>query len=204
MRLVVVIATVTSLDALARSEPVNAILGWLSAGVIAFAAVESALTGALLWAGVALLIAVVAALPPVLSGDGTVMVPWTLLLVAAAAVVVRAVGLYPEIAGYVAIAALALVAVVELDAFTSVEMSRRFAVAFAAMTTLAVQALWTIAQYASDLWLATDFLTTQRELQVDIVAVTAVAVVMGAAFQWYFARFEHIGSHEHSVVSRSP
>ncbi|NHN47943.1 hypothetical protein G9464_10080 [Halostella sp. JP-L12] len=193
-----------SLDALTRSEPVNAALSWLFASVVVLAAVESVFTAAYLWAGFAFLVAAVTAVPPLLSGDWTMVVPWPLPLVAAAAAAARAVGLYPEIAGYVAVAALALVAVVELDAFTSVEMSRRFAVAFAAMTTLAVQALWTVAQFASDVWLGTDFLTTQRELQVDIVAVTVVAVVMGAAFQWYFARFEHAGSHEHPTVTRSP
>jgi hypothetical protein len=76
-------------------------------------------------------------------------------------------------------------------------MTRRFAVAFAVLTTLAVQALWTVAQYASDLWLGTDLLTSQTELQVDVVLVTVVGLTMGVAFEWYFARVERVGSYRH-------
>ena len=190
-----------SLDALVHSEPVNAIIGWSLAGVMAFGVAESVFTNALLWSGFALLIVVVTAIPPWLTGDWTVMVPWPLLLIGATAVLVRALGTYVEIAGYFAVATLALIAVVELDAFTPVEMSRRFAVAFAVLTTLAIQGLWTIAQYYSDLWLQTEFLRSQRELQLDIVIVTGVGIAMGVVFEWYFERFEHAGSQKRPTVS---
>ena len=124
------------------------------------------------------------------------MVPWPLVSIAVIAVLCGSAGFFPEIAGYVAIAALALLVAVELDVFTTVEMSRRFTVAFAVLTTLAVQGLWIIAQYYSDLWLGTDFLTTQTELQVDIVLVTLVGLAMGMIFEWYFARIQHVGSYK--------
>lgn len=129
------------------------------------------------------------------------MAPWPLLLMSALAVLSGSIGFASEIAGYVAVAALALLTAVEIDAFTAVEMSRRFAVAFAVLTTLAVQGLWIIAQYYSDLWLETDFLTTQTELQVDIVLVTFVGLAMGTLFEWYFARVEHVGSYKHPTTS---
>ena len=49
------------------------------------------------------------------------MVPWPLPLVGAAAMIIWMLGIYGEIAGYLAIATLALIVVIELDAFTSVE-----------------------------------------------------------------------------------
>lgn len=191
------------LNALAHSEPVNALLGWLFTGIVALAVIESILTNALLWGGFAFLIVVITVFPPLVTGDWTVMVPWPLLFLAATAVLVRAAGLYPEVAGYLAIAALALIVVVELDALTPVEMSRRFAIGFATLTTLAIQGIWTIAQYYSDLWLGTGFLHSQRELQVDIVIVTAVGIALGLAFEWYFDQVEHIGSHKRPVGSDS-
>ncbi|WP_207592578.1 hypothetical protein [Halomontanus rarus] len=181
-------------NALVHDESVNAIIGWTVTGVVALAVVQSVLTNALLWAGFVSLIVVVTVLPPWSSGDWTVMVPWPLLLVAAVAALVRAFDMYLEIAGYVAVATLALVAVVELEAFTSVEMSRRFAVAFAALSTLAIQGLWTIAQYYSDLWFGTEFLRSQRELQLDIVFVTVIGISLSVVFGWYFDRVEHVGS----------
>lgn len=192
---------VAPFNVLVHSESVNAIIGWVLTGVVALAIVESVFTDAPLWGGFASLIVAVTVLPPWLSGDWTVMVPWPLLLVATAAVLVRAFDIYLEIAGYFAVATLALIAVIELDAFTPVEMSRRFAVAFAALSTLAIQGLWTIAQYASDLWFGTEFLRSQRELQLDIVIVTIIGIAMGAAFNWYFDRVEHAGSSKHPRIS---
>ena len=183
------------LDALARSAPVNAAFGWLSVAIAGVAAVQSLRGGALPWAVFTGLLLVVSLLPPVWTRDWSVMAPWPLLAVAAVAALVGGAGVRPEVAGYFVVAGLALLTAVELDAFTDVEMSRRFAVAFAVLTTLAVQGLWVVAQYYSDLWLGTGFLHTQRELQVDIVVVTAVGLAMGAAFEWYFARVDHVGSH---------
>lgn len=80
-------------------------------------------------------------------------------------------------------------------------MTRRFAVAFAALMTLAVQGVWTIAQYYSDRWLGTAFLHSQRELQLDIVIVTAIGITMSVVFEWYFEKVEHVGSHTSPIGS---
>lgn len=184
------------LDALARDETVNAGLGWLSVALVAFTALRSTVAGELLWAGFAVVLLVASALPALWTRDWRVLPPWPLLLVAAVGALLGGFGVAPEAAGYVIVAGLALLTAVEIDAFTGVEMSRRFAVVFAVLSTLAVQGLWVIAQYYSDLWLDTGFLSSQRELQVDIVVVTVVGLAMGAAFEWYFDRVEHVGSRE--------
>lgn len=187
--------------ALARDERLNAVLSWLLVGVLVVAILASLYTGATLWAGLTLVVAGAAVAPAAVTREWTVMVPWPLLALAAVAALVRATGRYPELAGYLAVATLALVGVAELDAFTSVEMSRRFAVGFAALTTLALQACWTVAQYGSDLWLGTMFLRSQRELQWDMVLVSVVSIVVAAGFQWYVGRTEHVGSPARPVGS---
>lgn len=189
------------LDALVHSDRVNALLGWVSVGGVALAVVYSVLAGVLPWAGFACTVLVVVVLPPAWTGRWSVMAPWPLILIAAVAVLVGGLGVSMEVAGYVAVAALALLTAVELDAFTSVEMSRRFAVGFSVLTTLAVQGLWTIAQYYSDRWLGSEFLTSQTELQVDIVLVTLVGLAMGLLFEWYFARVEHVGSYRRPTAA---
>ncbi len=161
-------------------------------------AVESILTGDLLWGGFSLLLAAVASLPALTTRDWLAMVPWPLPFSAAVAVIARATELSTETAGYLGVATLALLVVVELDVFTSVELGRRFAVAFGVLTTMAVEALWIVAQFYSDRWLGTDFLTTQTELQEDIVIVTVVGFALGALFFWYFERVESAGAVERS------
>lgn len=182
------------LRALVHDERTNAVVGWALVGAVALVAVERLLAGELLWAAFLALFAVVAAAPALATGEWTVMVPWPLLAVGAGASVVRSAGVAPETAGFAVVAMFALVGVFELDTFTPVDMSRRFAVGFAVMTTMAVQAVWTVAQFYADRWLGTDYLHTQVELQWDIVAVTVVALVAGGFFVWYFDRFEHVGS----------
>ena len=188
-------------DALVRNEKVNAAAGWLLLCVVGLAALEGLLTDAVLWGGFVALVVAVAALPPLSAGEWTVMVPWPILLLAAVGAVTGSLGLYPEAAGYLTVSALALLLVIELDAFTQVDMTRRFAVAFAALTTMAVQGFWMVAQFYSDAWLGTEFLRSQTELQWDIVAASVVGIVVGAVFVWYFDHVDHAGSRGHPALA---
>ena len=184
------------LKSLVRDEEVNAVLGWATTSIIALAAIESYLTDAYLWGSLAVLTISVVALPAVVTSRLTAMVSWPIPFVAAVAMVLHAFELSPDVTGYVAIGTIALMLVVELDVYTEVELSRRFAVVFATMTTMSLQAFWIIAQYYSDQWLGTAFLRSQTELQWDIVYVTAVGIALGVLAEWYFDQFEPVGSFE--------
>jgi len=184
------------LKSLVRDEEVNAVLGWATTSIIALAAIESYLTDAYLWGSLAVLTISVVALPAVVTSRLTAMVSWPIPFVAAVAMVLHAFEFSPDVTGYVAIGTIALMLVVELDVYTEVELSRRFAVVFATMTTMSLQAVWIIAQYYSDQWLGTAFLRSQTELQWDIVYVTAVGIALGVLAEWYFDQFEPVGSFE--------
>jgi glucan phosphoethanolaminetransferase (alkaline phosphatase superfamily) len=159
---------------------------------------ESFLSNAVVWGVFSLFAVAIASLPAITNRDWTALVSWPLLTTMAIAVTARALGLYSEIAGHLTIAMLALIAVVELTTFTTVELSRRFAIAFAVLTTMAVQALWIVVQFYSDRWLGTGFLSTQTELQRDILFVTLVGLVVGVVCERYFAWFKPIGAIEPS------
>lgn len=183
-------------------ERVTAVVGWVLIGVVALAAVESFLTGSVLWGLLSSVFVAVAALPALANREWTAMAPWVLLLVATAAVVSRAAELHSEAAGFVAIATLATLVVVEFEAFTSVAFGRWFALSFAVMTALALHSLWIIAQFCSDAWLGTTFLSTQTELQEDIVLVTVVALAVCGPLYWYFVRFEPAGTRNRAAGHR--
>lgn len=181
------------LERLVHDERTNAVIGWLLTGIVAIGGLESLFSGVPFWGAFELFVAAVATAPAVATRDWTAIVSWPLLAVAAFAAIASSPGFPSETAAYLAVAALALIIVVELEAFTSVELSRRFAVFFAVLTTMAIQGLWTVAQFYSDRWLGTDYLHTQTELQWDFVVVTVVGLALGALFQWYVARFEPAG-----------
>jgi hypothetical protein len=89
---------------------------------------------------------------------------------------------------YVAVAALALVVAVDLDAFTDVEMTPDFAVAFVVVVTMAAAGLWTILQYASDVYLGTALLGDQTAVMWHLVVATVIGLVAGVAFELYVRR----------------
>ncbi|WP_408958773.1 hypothetical protein [Natrinema sp. 74] len=191
------------LEALAPDERVNAAVGWLLTGVVALDGVKNAVGALPLWGGFELIIVAVTAGPALVTRDWTAMVPWPLLSVAAVAVIAGAGGVSFETVAYLAVATLALVIVVELEAFSSVDLSRRFAVFFGVLLTMALQALWTVVQFYSDRWLGTEYLRTQTELQWDFVIVTAVGLALGVLFRWYFSRFELAGTVSHRTTNGS-
>lgn len=173
---------------------VHAVVGWGLISVVALGAAASTFTGPLLWSGFALSIAVAASLPALVRRDWTVTLPWPLLAAAALATLARVAGVYREGAAYLAIVVLALIVVIELDVFTPVTFSRRFAVVFSVMVTMALQGVWIIAQALSDRWLGSTLLSTQAELQWDIVLVTVLSVIVGVLYHWYAIRFDATGS----------
>ncbi|MDG5776800.1 hypothetical protein VB773_22850 [Haloarculaceae archaeon H-GB2-1] len=173
-----------SVEVLLEDEGANALVGWFAIGTMLLVAGLSVRWTAYLWGCFAVVTAVTAALPPIATRDWKCMVPWSLLVAAAAALLAGAVWPVVEMASFVVITLLAVLVVAEVVAFTPVEMSVRFAVAFAVLTALAVEAVWAVGQYYSDLWWETTFLQSQTELQWDFVLVTVVALVIGSIVRW--------------------
>lgn len=178
-----------SLTGVIDDERVNAALSWVIVAALAFAVVESLLTDALLWAGLAAITAALAAVPPIHSGDPRTMVSWEVLLLAAVPLVGRSLGVVTQIATYLAVATLALLIAVEIDTFSSASMTPRFAVGFVVATTMAVASVWMIAQFASDSLLGTSTLPGQSRLMWDLILATAVGLGAGVLFEVYFRRY---------------
>lgn len=168
----------------------RAVTGWTLIAVSALAAVITMVVGSPIWGAFVLTVAIVASLPALARRDWTAMVPWPLLAILAIGALSKGAGVYEETAGYLVIVALALIVVIELDTFTPVELSRRFAVVFGVMTAMAVEGLWIVVQFISDRYLGTGLLRSQVELQWDIVVVTVVAMTIGVLYRLYESRFD--------------
>ena len=166
----------------------NAYAGWALLGVLAVVVGENLLDGDLLWAGLALSAGVLVALPALFTRDRETMPPWEVVALVVLPVVVRSLvtGQIVQLATYLSVAALALLVAVELDAFTSVEMTASFAVAFVVVVTMAAAGTWAVVQWYSDQWLGTHFLTTPDALMWDLVGASLTGVVAGALFGLHF------------------
>lgn len=168
--------------------PANAILSWIVLAVLLAVASGHAAAGDLLWAGHAVSVVGIALIPPLVTRRASQIVTWEVLAIAAGPAVAWSVGFQVGPVAYVAVAALALVVAVELDAFTGVELSPRFAVGFVVIVTMAVAGLWTIARYASDQYAGTTFLASEQALMWDLVGATAVGLAAGVVFELYVRR----------------
>lgn len=174
--------------ALLGDRSVNAALAWLSTGLLVVAAAALLAAGEWLWPVFALLTIGVVLLPPVLTRDLATTMPGELVALVALPALFRAAGLFLQVTPSVAIAGLALLVVLALDDFTSLEMAPRFAVVFVVITTMAFAGAWAIAEFAADVLLGTDFVGGQREMNLNLLTATIVGVIAGLVCEAYFRR----------------
>jgi hypothetical protein len=186
-------------EQLLRDARLNATLAWAITGVVGLVAVEGFLTGDVLWGSFALAVLALVVVPPLAFFSPRTMLPWEVLLLACLPILGRAfatLDVSSRIATYLSVAALALVIAVELHTFTSVRMSPSFAVAFVAITTMAVAGVWAWARWAADIWLGTTFLeglghdeeAIERAIMLEFVASFIAGIVAGLFFEFYVRR----------------
>jgi len=186
-----------------ETERVNAALGWGLVGLVTAVALASLSHADLAWTAFCVGVGGLAVVPPLRFRDPRVMLPWEVLLVAFLPVLGHVLAtwwLTTDVSTYLSVAALALVASVELDLFTSVRMTDAVAGFFVVVTTMAVAGLWAIAQWLSDVYLGTTLVYVARPitpaveaasltaLMWDLVAATGCGLLGCALFVLYFRR----------------
>ena len=187
------------LDGLVGDARTNAVLAWLLVLFVLVVAVLNAATGRLLWAGFAGTVACLALVVPAGYRDVRVMLPWEVLALASLPLLGRTFATVPvtsDLATYLSVAAIALVVAVELQVFTPVRMTPRFAVGFVVVATLATAGAWAVARFALDSLFGTRFLidpalteaAIEEHLMLEFVYSTAAGVLAGGVFEWYFRR----------------
>jgi hypothetical protein len=184
---------------LLRDKQLNALVGWIIVAVLFGVATTSLLEGNLLWTVFAATVTVLAVLPPVMLVNRYAMLPWEILLLAALPVVGRLFATVPvtgNLASYLSVAAIALIIAVELQMFTPVRMTPRFAVVFVAIATMAAAGGWAVLRWGADVLLGTTFVLdpalTEHEIEEalmwEFVASTIAGVGAGLVFAFYVRR----------------
>jgi len=178
------------LSRLFRSGRTNALISWVLVGVLALVLVESLIDFDRQWIVFVTATAVIVLVPPIAHRDWRVMLPWELLVFALFPVLVRGLlgGEVGTFATYLAVAGLALLVTVELHMFTELRLTHWFAVALVVMTTMAVEAAWTMVRWNMDNQLGTNFLTTNEALMIEWIYVALAGLVAGILFDSYFRR----------------
>jgi len=167
-----------------------------------------------LWGGLAVLVAVVAVLPAVRTLRPAHVGLWPLTLLATGAPLVRAVGtatvlgalraagaaagvaveldaagavaFVATFADAVALAALALLAVAQVQTFSRLQLTVDFAAVVVAATTVGLTGLWAVVRWTGAQYLGTPFPPTNVALMWEFAAAAAAAVVAAGALTPYF------------------
>lgn len=192
-------------EKLFRNTWLNTVLAWLFVGVLLGVWLDSIVDLDFLWIVFVTATGVIVLLPPTVYRDTHAMLPWELLVLALAPILVR--GLFGGDLGtfgyYLSVAALALLVVVELHMFTELELTHWFAVVLVVQTTLAAVAASTMLRFAMDVHLGTNFLSTNEALMDEWVSVTLAGVIGGLLFDAYFKdRDRQLASLLRGVIRR--
>ncbi len=184
---------------LLRTRRVNAANGWLVVALLAAVVVGSTFGGRPLWALFAATVAGLALLPPVVYRSVEAMLPWEILLLAALPVVGRVFATVPvtgNLANYLSVAAIALIIAIELQLFTTVRMTARFAVLFVGVMTMGTAGVWAVVRWVADQTIGTTFIldpalsehAIEEALMWEFVASTIAGVGAGIVFAVYVSR----------------
>ena len=169
----------------------NAIAAWALVACVAVGATRSAADGDFLWACLGGTAVVVALVPVAAYRLPEAMLPWEVVLFAAVPFVGHSFGLVARpVATFFVVPALALALAVEFDAFTEVEMSPEFAVAFVLTATMATAGTWAVVQWLSDSLLGTRMLRGLQQVMWSMAVATGLGVVAALLFVAYFRRVD--------------
>lgn len=179
------------LSRLVSDQRTNAAVGWVLAVLVVVAGVGGFLRGDLLWLVFTATVAGIVTLPALVTRNPLLLPPWELVLVAtlpAAGRLFTTTIVTGQVATYIAVAALALLAAVDLDVFTTVRMNDSFAALFVVVTTLAAAGVWAVVRWLSDNALGTTFITDEHTLMVEFSASAIAGIVAGLAYVVYRRR----------------
>lgn len=167
----------------------NAVAAWLLVALAAAVWVGELVVAGVLWSTFALVVVILAVLPPIAYRSRYVMLPWEVLALATLpliGLVIGAARFSSPLFAYLALAAVGLVIAVELDAFTSIRMSSGFAIVLVVAGTMAAAAIWELLQWYVAVLLERPYETTNDELMIEFAYSTLAGGAAGVIFRWYF------------------
>lgn len=174
---------------LGGNSKVSNTFSWILLGLMALVGLANLIALNELWALFAFITVFIAIIPTIIKRDLSAVIPWEILLIVALPHLTQLFDVYSDIASYIALVGLALIVTIEIERFTDIEMTSRFAVIFIVLTTMAMSGIWAIAQYFSDVLVGTSFVIGIGELMWDMIIATAAGIIGGIGFEIYFREY---------------
>lgn len=192
----------------------NAVLAWVFLVIFGALGGYLGVAGRYRWFFFSAAAVILVLLPPAATRDALAMPPWGLLALAAVPLLDASVfGPSPvsPVATYLAVAAIALIVVVDLHRYTSVRMTPPFVVALVLITTLATSAVWNVALWITDHLVGTTYLVGDRSadaanaaMMFDFLFAAIAGAVAGLLFLAYLHRIDGLPRDRRVPPDRDP
>lgn len=187
------------LDGLLETPQQNAAMAWLVTIILAVLAISHGVTDSYRWFVFTGFAVAIVLLPATAFRNPLLMPPWELLILVSLPVVDATIlgdSVLTVVTTYVAVAAVALVAAVEIDRFTAVRMNHTFAIVLVVLTTLAVAGAWNVAQWLTDVTFGTTYIgdgqsqdAANHALMVEFAYATLAGLLAAVIFSRYFQSY---------------
>ncbi|TQD28418.1 hypothetical protein [Methanolobus vulcani] len=187
---------IDKLRKLLKNTPINAFIGWTIILLLTLLGIGNFIYGRFMWTILIAFVIGIIITPAIRMHKLSVMPSWYFIFLAILPIVGSSTAWYffsTSIPFYVSIATIALLMAAEINWFTSVKMTYRFAILLVIATTLAISGLWHLIEWLLDIYFGTSYLpggfspdAINDTVMYQFIYATIAGVAAGALFGWYF------------------
>jgi hypothetical protein len=187
---------IDKLRKLLKNTPINAFIGWTMILLLTLLGIGNFIYGRFMWTILIAFVIGIIITPAIRMRKLSVMPSWYFIFLVILPIVGSSTAWYffsTSIPFYVSIATIALLMAAEINWFTSVKMTYRFAILLVIATTLAISGLWHLIEWLLDIYFGTSYLpgglspdAINDTVMHQFIYATIAGVAAGTLFGWYF------------------
>ncbi|WMW26380.1 hypothetical protein RE474_06645 [Methanolobus sediminis] len=179
-----------------KNTSLNAFVGWTMILLLALLGIGNFIYGRFMWTILIAFVISIIITPAIRMRKLSVMPSWYFIFLVILPIVGSSTAWYffsTSIPFYVSVATIALLLAAEINWFTSVKMTYKFAILLVIVTTLAISGLWHLIEWLLDIYLGTSYLLSglspdaiNDAVMQQFIYATIAGVAAGVLFGWYF------------------
>jgi len=192
---------IDKLSKILKNTPLNAFAGWTMVLFLALLGIGNFIYGRFMWTILIVFVIGIIITPAIMMRKLSVMPSWYFIFLAILPIIGSSTAWYffsTSIPFYVSVATISLLMAAEINWFTSVKMTYKFAILLVIVTTLAISGLLHLIEWLLDIYLGTSYLLSglspdaiNDAVMHQFIYATIAGVAAGVLFGWYFRSAEN-------------
>jgi hypothetical protein len=184
------------LNKILKNTPLNAFAGWTMVLFLTLLGIGNFIYGRFMWTILIAFVIGIIIIPAIRMRKLSVMPSWYFIFLAILPIVGSSTAWYffsTSIPFYISVATISLLVAAEINWFTSVKMTYKFAILLVIVTTLAISGLWHLVEWLLDIYFGTSYLlggispdAINDAVMYQFIYATIAGVAAGALFGWHF------------------